>query len=84
MCTLLALLAAFAQLCECGCALRPARCAALSQGRVVLTASIDAALVWSVKDWSRLRALGAGAGIVQVCTRMWSHEALCNAVHTHT
>ena len=35
-------------------------------GRLVLTASVDTALIWAVDDWSRLRTLGCGAGIVQV------------------
>ena len=36
-------------------------------GRLLLSASVDAALIWTVDDWSRLRTLGCGAGIVQVC-----------------
>jgi WD40 repeat protein len=38
-------------------------------GRVMLTASVDSALIWSVHDWSKLRTLGCGAGIVQVRVR---------------
>lgn len=38
-----------------------------STGRTLLSASVDTAIIWNITDWSRLRTLGAGSGIVQVC-----------------
>lgn len=37
-----------------------------SSGGLLLSSSVDAAIIWNVKDWSRVRTMAAGAGIVQV------------------
>ncbi len=34
--------------------------------RMLLTASVDAALIWNIHDWTRIRTMGCGTGIVQV------------------
>ncbi|KAG6578002.1 tbc1 domain family member 31 isoform x4 [Phytophthora cinnamomi] len=44
----------------------PARCASFQRsGRLALTASQDAVILWDTKDWSRYRVLNAGPGVEQ-------------------
>jgi WD40 repeat protein len=46
----------------------PARCASFQKsGKLALTASQDAVILWDTKDWSRYRVLNAGPGVQQVC-----------------
>lgn len=71
----------------------PARCASFQKsGRLALTASQDAVILWDTKDWSRYRVLNAGPGVeeatfvtrddlVAVCFQddtivMWELESL--------
>ncbi|RLN88163.1 hypothetical protein BBJ28_00019056, partial [Nothophytophthora sp. Chile5] len=45
----------------------PARCASFQQsGKLALTASQDAVILWDTKDWSRYRVLNAGPGVEEV------------------
>lgn len=49
----------------------PARCASFQKsGKLALTASQDAVILWDTKDWSRYRVLNAGPGVEQVCRHL--------------
>lgn len=48
----------------------PARCASFQRsGRLALTASQDAVILWDTNDWSRYRVLNAGPGVEAVGPR---------------
>lgn len=61
---------------------RPARCAAFHRsGRLALTASQDAVILWDTKDWSRYRVLNAGPGVEMVRGRCGTRHAGHSTYH---